>query len=159
MAQAGDGGGGAPRFLVVHEDGTSLLAVKRDLERHGAQALGARTVEKCLERLSGPDRVDAVLLHWGMALLDAGRVAWEVRQLGAGAPPVIAFSGGWSAVDIKRAIQLGAAAIIGSPIKIDQMLAELGRIQPNQNLAFLSADLKIRTTKDFLKAFGAGLET
>lgn len=129
MAQAGD----KPRFLVVHEDGTSLLAIKRDLERAGVSCVGARTPDAALDRIGDGGAFDAVLVHWGLPDLEAGRFAFECRQQQEPRPVLLAFHTAWGMDDIRRAMQLDVSAFLTAPVKAKQILDEHERLDAGQH--------------------------
>lgn len=120
----------APRIpvslLVVHEDPTAILALKRALEAvEVAEVVGASGLDGAIDRLDAQP-VEAVLLHWalpgGQALRTALRIGERSQR-----PRLIAFQARWSRDDLGRALQLGVDALLPSPVHGDALLEALER--------------------------------
>ncbi len=106
------------RFLVVHEDGTALLAIHRILKFIiQGEAVGARSVPSAIERLREDASFDAVLLHWSMPKRAALGFVSELATLGLANPPsVLAFAHRWPEEDLARALQLGVDGLLALPV-------------------------------------------
>lgn len=60
------------RVFALHEDPTTLMMLKRDLEGSGAfEVSGARSPRSAIERLRASEvHIVAVLLNWGLPIRD-----------------------------------------------------------------------------------------
>jgi hypothetical protein len=101
----------------------------------GERFVEARTLEDAWTLLSGIDRFDLVISHWGHGLYAGGRANGEelLRRLagqrasGTAAAPVVIFSGGgdYEAANRRHALGLGAAELVS---RWEDLIAVLERV-------------------------------
>ncbi len=120
------------RFLVVHEDGTGLLAIHKVMKLIiQAEVVGARSPEAALERLAGEEPFDGILLHWALPERKALNLASDLQELVVEGrkPVVMAFAHNWPTDDLSRALQLGVDAVLGLPVNPLAVERELGTFE------------------------------
>ena len=120
------------RFLILHEDPPSLLAIKRGIEGAGALAFGARSAGKAVARMDAGEVFDAVVLPWGLADQGACDLVWRLERAGLRAPFLMTFSRAWQRDDAARALQLGYDAFFGSPVDARELCRELLTLRGGQ---------------------------
>ncbi len=118
-----------PLLVLLAEDAGTLLAVKRAVEGGGnAEVVLVRSAEKLAARLDGLATAPAaVVMHWRLRDHGALRCAWELKQRPA-SPPVFVFEQAWAGDALRQALQLGAAAVLRTPITWDALHAELATL-------------------------------
>lgn len=114
------------RILVVHEEPTMVLMLRRTLDASRRwEVTGARTCAAALDRLAvEPFRV--VLLSWDLPENGAlNLMAGLEERLPARRPWVLAMQAGWSQEDLARGVQTGVDGFVGSPLTPDALATEV----------------------------------
>jgi DNA-binding response OmpR family regulator len=111
------------RVLVVDDDYELAGLLALALYRAGYEVEVASSGIAALERVRRAP-VDLVLVDWNMPIMGGAAFLREWRRNGyRDAPPVVVMSGASDALEI--ALQLGAAAVIAKPFRIDELEALL----------------------------------
>jgi len=107
------------RLLVVHEDPTMVLFVKRTLEAATwAEVSGARAPAQAFDRIAvTADPVHIVLLHWTLPDFGALMLMSALDDLSAPRPKVFAFTTHWNEDELARALQSGVDALLSAPLR------------------------------------------
>lgn len=125
------------RFLILHEDAATLLALKRGIEGAGAFAFGGRSAQSAIDRIAAGECYDAILLPWSLGGQGGYELVWGLEHAGLRAPYLMAFSRAWQRDDAARALQLGYDAFFGSPVGAREVCNELltlreGKVSPSR---------------------------
>ena len=123
------------RILVVHEDPTMVLMLRRMLEAEARwDVTGARTPTAALDRLAGDAvGIGCVLIHWG--LLDHGALTLMLGLDERSAsdptrrPAVLGMCGHWTEDDLARGVQSGLDGFLGSPVTVEALAGELNGLR------------------------------
>ncbi|HXZ96031.1 MAG TPA: sigma-54 dependent transcriptional regulator [Burkholderiales bacterium] len=119
---------GAPRVLIIEDEGLFGRAVKKRLEKAGHECFMAATLAEGRE-LARNAAPELVLLDLrlpdgnGLDLLTELRAAGESRQ-----PPVIVLTAYGEISDAVHAMKLGAADYLKKPVDLDELLLAVDKV-------------------------------
>jgi DNA-binding response OmpR family regulator/tetratricopeptide (TPR) repeat protein len=115
------------RLLVVHEDPTMVLFVKRTLEAATwADVTGARAPAQAFDRIAATaDPVHVVLLHWSLPEMGALMLMSTLDDLRERRPKVFAFTTHWTEDELARALQSGVDALLSAPLTLEAVAIEV----------------------------------
>jgi DNA-binding response OmpR family regulator len=131
----------APKALLIEDDQSSRLILRRALERSGLEVVEAETGRQGLKALYGA-RPDIVLLDIGLPDLDGWNTLDRIRQVTD--VPVMMVSGQNSELEKVRALKAGADDYVTKPFGLQELLARaevlLRRARPVQELPSAYSD-------------------
>jgi DNA-binding response OmpR family regulator len=130
------------RVLVVDDDSSILELVRTRLTLAGYMVLAARDGREAIARLS-ERRYDAMVLDLNMPGVDGFQVLDRMKKLEFAAPPTLVLTARHDALDVTRAVQLGARDYLAKPFQDRQLLmrvARLFRTQPSKLVDLLDID-------------------
>ena len=114
-------------ILVVDDDPTILATVSETLDLEGYPVLTATNGAEALQAIQR-EPVALVLLDMRMPVLDGWGFIREVRQRGLN-PIVIVMT---ATADARRwAVEIGAQGVLAKPFDLDELIAEVQRLDPN----------------------------
>lgn len=118
------------RVLLVEDNKTNQLVVRRILERCGVEITIANNGREAVEKFD-PDAVDLVLMDLSMPLMTGLEAAREIRarQLNLGWPyrPILALTGNAFKRDEDRALAAGMDGFLTKPIRKKTLLLALNQ--------------------------------
>jgi CheY-like chemotaxis protein len=113
--------GERPRILVVDDDLAIRVTFAQILLGEGYEVVAARDGVEAVG-LAGSHRFDAILLDLFMPEMDGMTALRHLRELAPGAAVVI-LSAHIEPERVAEAYRLGAAAVLGKPPDLDELLA------------------------------------
>jgi len=121
-----------PRILYIEDNEDNIYMLTRRLKRQGFDVLIARDGEQGVA-MARSEQPDLILMDLNMPIMDG----WEAtRQLkGASeteAIPVIALSAHAMTGDRERAIDAGCDDYDTKPVRIDSLMAKIGKLLPGE---------------------------
>ena len=115
------------RILVVDDDSAILELVRTRLTLAGYMVLAAKDGCEALARLS-ERRYDAMVLDLNMPSVDGFEVLERAQDLEFPAPPTLVLTARHDALDVTRAVQLGARDYLAKPFQDRQLLMRVARL-------------------------------
>ena len=120
----------APLVMVVDDDATLREMLRLGLESHGYRAIASGDGWKAIE-LAELDRPSLIILDVHMVVRDAAWVASQLREHGLDVPIMVLTAdrpAHW-------AEEIGAAAWMGKPFDLSDLLAKVKEIAPLSSAA------------------------
>ncbi|GAB3729256.1 HAMP domain-containing protein [Luteimonas pelagia] len=114
------------RVLVVDDDVRNIFAMSSVLERHGIQVVSAGNGQEAIEKVTGDDAIDLVLMDIMMPGMDgydtmrAIREKPDLRTL-----PIVAVTAKAMKGDREKCLEAGASDYLAKPVVTDQLLGVL----------------------------------
>lgn len=113
-------------ILLVEDDYASAEMLAEMLEMSGFEVHKAATLDEAIAALSG-EAFDAAVLDLTLPGVSTGEIITRVRGV-VGLPPIIVFSA-LVVEDVRDAAeQLGAAAVLQKPARMEAILATMARV-------------------------------
>jgi excisionase family DNA binding protein len=132
LERSGPGGArkGGPLILLVDDDERVRELVRVNLEFEGYTVREAASAEEGLAAIDDA-RPDLVLLDVMMPQIDGWEMLRQIQERhGAGAIPVVMFSGKLEELGEQEAAERGARAFVGKPFDLDQLIEQTKQIVP-----------------------------
>jgi excisionase family DNA binding protein len=132
LERSGPGGArkGGPLILLVDDDERVRELVRVNLEFAGYTVREAASAEEGLAAIDDA-KPDLVLLDVMMPQVDGWEMLRRIQERhGAGAIPVVMFSGKVDELGESEATERGAQAFVGKPFDIDELIEQTKQIVP-----------------------------
>jgi excisionase family DNA binding protein len=132
LDRSGPGGKGrtGPVVLVVDDDDGVRSVVRANLELEGYAVREAASANEGLAALE-EDPPDLILLDVMMPEVDGWEMLRQIQErFGAGAVPVIVFSGQLEEQAVSQATSRGARGFLGKPFDLQQLVDQAKQIVP-----------------------------
>ncbi len=132
LERSGPGGArkGGPLILLVDDDDRVRELVRVNLEFAGYTVREAAGAEEGLAAIDAA-KPDLVLLDVMMPQVDGWEMLRRIQERhGAGAIPVVMFSGKLDELGEQEAAERGAQAFVGKPFDLDQLIEQTKQIVP-----------------------------
>ncbi|MCK6573796.1 hypothetical protein L6V77_22170 [Myxococcota bacterium] len=114
------------RVLVVHEDPTMILMLRRTFESERCWELtGARSAAAALERLALDAGFQGVILSWSLPDTGALHLLAGLQDRSGARPWVLALHGHWNEDDLARAVQTGVDGFLSPPLTVEAVATEV----------------------------------
>jgi excisionase family DNA binding protein len=119
-----------PRILLVDDDAKVRELVRVNLEFEGYEVREAGSAEEGLSAIEEA-KPDLVLLDVMMPQTDGWEMLRRIQErYGAGAIPVVMFSGKVDEQSVQQASESGAQAFVGRPFDMHQLIEQTKQIAP-----------------------------
>jgi two-component system cell cycle response regulator len=108
-----------PHVMVVDDDRTMRLLLRRQLEREGCQVTEVENGQACLDlyqKLPSSQQPDLILLDGIMPVMDGFRCCQELRKIASDALPILIVTTLNDKDSVNRAFETGATDYITKPI-------------------------------------------
>lgn len=112
--------------VIADDDRRNIFTLKNVLQKEGMNVVTAENGVECLEKMSGLDNVDIVLMDIMMPVMDGYETIRRIRQAGSyEATPIIALTAKAMKGDREKCLDAGANDYISKPMKLDQLLSAM----------------------------------
>ena len=116
-----------PKILIVEDDSDARRLYAIGLNQRGFEVKLAANGAEAVERISGGEKPDVILLDWLMPLMDGREVLARLgSQEETALIPVIVISGQPAPDRLDRRIQCWMT----KPVSVDQLVTEIRRPRP-----------------------------
>lgn len=114
------------RVLVVHEDPTTVLMLRRAFEADARWELtGARSAAAALERIGLDAALQGIILSWSLPDNGALMLLSGLYERTGVRPWVLGLSGHWTEDDLARGLQTGVDGFLSPPLTVEAVAAEV----------------------------------
>jgi CheY-like chemotaxis protein len=114
------------RVLVVDDDVRNIFALSSVLERHGMAVVAAGTGQEAIEKVTGGEDIDLVLMDIMMPGMDGYDTMRAIRNdPDARALPIVALTAKAMKGDREKCLEAGASDYLAKPVVTDQLLGVL----------------------------------
>ena len=114
------------RVLVVDDDVRNIFALSSVLERHGMAVVAAGTGQEAIEKVTGDDDIDLVLMDIMMPGLDGYDTMRAIRNDPVvRALPIVALTAKAMKGDREKCLEAGASDYLAKPVVTDHLLGVL----------------------------------
>jgi CheY-like chemotaxis protein len=114
------------RVLVVDDDVRNIFALSSVLERHGMEVITAGTGQEAIEKVTGDNDIDLVLMDIMMPGMDGYDTMRAIRNdPDARALPIVALTAKAMKGDREKCLEAGASDYLAKPVVTDQLLGVL----------------------------------
>ena len=118
-------------ILVVDDDAKMVESIRIGLQCSGYGVYEALNGQQALERLSQDDcQIDVVVTDYLMSAMNGVDLLKAIRRQDP-CLPVIMMTGYAETSTIIEAIQNNCSGFIEKPFRLDQLIAEIGRVTPH----------------------------
>lgn len=113
------------RVLVAEDDPTSVLVLRRILEKAGYSITVARDGQEAIDILTGDSSFDALLTDWMMPRVDGIALIRKVHEVFHPSPPILMLTAMDSPEAKLYALSSGADELVGKPYDSEDLLERL----------------------------------
>lgn len=114
------------KILIVDDDRTSLLILKRHLEKWDYEVVAAGRGAEALRILESDPEIDMLITDWLMPEMDGLELCQKARRLDRpGFLPIMVLTALTDTQDLIQALNAGADAFLSKPINSMELKAEL----------------------------------